>query len=52
MAELWAEMHLTQETVDSTLRLKSYVFLWGKGLRGGEFSIVTHYCLIQTSAKD
>jgi hypothetical protein len=26
-------------------------FLWGKGLRGGEFSIVTHCWLIQTSAE-
>lgn len=29
-------------------RLESQEFLWDKGLRGVEFSIVTHYWLIQT----
>ena len=28
-------------------RLKSQGLLWGKGLRGVEFSIATHYWLIQ-----
>ena len=29
-------------------RLESQGLLWGKGLRGVEFSIATHYWLIQT----
>jgi hypothetical protein len=51
MTELWVETYLKQETVDSTPRLESSGFLWGKGLRGVEFSIATHYWLIQTSAE-
>jgi hypothetical protein len=51
MAKLRVETYLMQEIVDLTPRLKSYGFLWSKGLRGGGFSIVTHYWLIQTSAE-
>jgi hypothetical protein len=35
----------------SAMRLESQGVLWVKGLRGVEFSIVTHYWLIQTSAE-
>lgn len=52
MSELWVEKYLTQATVDSTVMIESQGFLWSKGLRGGEFSIVRHYWLIQTSAKE
>ena len=45
-------MHPTQEITDVGHEARKLgVFLWGKGLRGVEFSIATHYWLIQTSAE-
>ena len=51
MTELWTDMHLTQEITDVGHEARKQGFLWGKGLRGVEFSIATHYWLIQTSAE-
>jgi hypothetical protein len=44
-------MHPTQEIMDVGHEARKLGVLWGKGLRGVEFSIVTHYWLIQTSAE-
>jgi hypothetical protein len=47
MTELRTNMYPTQEIKD----VGHEGFLWGKGLRGMEFSIVTYFRLIQTSAE-
>ena len=44
-------MHPTQEIKDVDQDTQKLGFSWGKGLRGVEFSIATHYWLIQTSAE-
>jgi hypothetical protein len=44
-------MHPTQEITDVGHKARKLGVLWGKGLRGVEFSIATHYWLIQTSAE-
>ena len=41
-------MHPTQEIMDVGHEARKLGVLWGKGLRGVEFSIATHYWLIQT----
>jgi hypothetical protein len=51
MTELWISMHPTQEITDVGHEARKIGVLWGKGLRGVEFSIATHYWLIQTSAE-
>jgi hypothetical protein len=51
MTELRTHIHPTQEITDVSHKVRKLGFLWGKGLRGVEFSIVTHYWLIQTSAE-
>jgi hypothetical protein len=44
-------MHPTQEIRDVGQEARKLGVLWGKGLRGVEFSIETLYWLIQTSAE-
>jgi hypothetical protein len=49
MMELRANMHPTQKITDVSHEARKLGVLWGKGLRGVEFSIATHYWLIQYS---
>ena len=52
MMELQTNMYPTQEIMDvGHEEAQKLGVLWGKRLRGGEFSIVIHYWLIQTSAE-
>ena len=48
MTELQTDMHPTQEITDVGHEARKLGVLWGKELRGVEFSIATHYWLIQT----
>jgi hypothetical protein len=51
MTELQTDMHPTQEITDVSPEAQKLGVLWSKWLRGVEFSIATHYWLIQTSAE-
>ena len=44
-------MHPTQEIMDVGHQAQKVGFFWCKGFWGVEFSTVTHYWLIQTSAE-